>query len=366
MRRAEQIISFMSNSSFLADSSKYRGYLKSRRYCICIGAGVSKGVIPDWEEITKIVLTKVFDLEKDNFDFQYVKERQGWSLDSWIQTALNHHVQNGNSKEDFYDILEVSLYSDLLEDAEEASLRDTMRKALSRPYGIQEDEIEPLCSFLESEYGEKSIVRLAKVLVEIIENGRKPEAILSFNAEPLLQTFYKLFHLRKNYREKGEHVSPEKTFVRVLRPHRQPIYGIPIYHLHGLILPPHEWGIESPDRLVFPESSYSNMSGNIFNWSQNTFIHYAQQCRMVFIGLSMSDSHIRQWMSWATSSLNESIQEAEGEGKQIMRNVWIEKKPPQSAQKKVLEDSMWHLGTKVCWLDEWPQLPAAVRNLLAL
>jgi hypothetical protein len=356
----------MSNSAFEADSGKYRGYLKSEKYCLCIGAGVSKGVVPDWEEVTKLVVAKSFDLDPDRFDFATLKERQGWTLDSWIQTALNHHTQAGKDEDEFYSILEEALYSDLLEDAGRASLGSTMRKALSRPYGIKRDEIEPLCSFLESEYGDSSVVRLAKVLVEIIEDGRNPEAILNFNAEPLLQTFYKLFHLRKTYRETGEHISPSRTFVRILRPHRQPRYGIPIYHLHGLILPPHKWGHDSLDRLVFPETSYAQMSGSIFNWAQNTFIHYAQKCRMAFIGLSMSDSNIRRWMSWTTASLNESIREVQGEDKHLMRNVWFEKKPPSLGQKKVLEDSMWHLGTKICWVDDWPQLPRAVRNLLAL
>jgi hypothetical protein len=360
----------MPKSSFPADSQHFRGYLRGNPWCLCIGAGTSKGLIPDWYEVSRRILERAFGIALPAADFSALQGSTGWSLDSWIQTALNYYLQTGRSEAEFNELLETVLYEDLLNDAALHGLADPLAKIFNDPLSVRRREIDALCQYFEVQHADCSAVVLAKTLLEASHRGRLPSAIVTFNADTILHTIFTLFHLRE-YHRLNPHLllhafTPRQIFARVSRPLPMGNGKIPIYHLHGSLLPPTRRRRDTRDRLIFPESSYQQLAGSVFTWTQNTFLHLVQSNRMVFVGLSMSDPNIRRWLAWWTTGRKEEVEAFVGVQHSPMEHVWITTRLHTAHHIPLLENSLWHLGTRICWLERWSDLEGGLGNLLAL
>jgi SIR2-like domain len=359
-------MSFKTVRSIESLDPKARGEIGYFRWTLCIGSGVSYGVVPTWNELARRVINESFGASYSVADFQSLME-YGWSMDGWIQAAANHHLQNGGDRKSFNDLLRRHLYSDLLAAADKVGLKTVLIRTLLAPRETSRSQVRRICEFFEDTYSDSSLVGVVKWLIAAQKRGKLPMAVISFNAEPLLHTLFELFQRREHYQGPPPHSHPDYCFARVIRPNfvgmRQDPKKISFYHCHGALLPKHvpkaKPGHES---IVFLEEDYLNVSTRAATWPQTLFMFYASQSRMVFVGFSMSDPNIRRWLG---ISQELAIRGQTGQGKSdAPPHLWITRKPLPEFQ-PVLTEGLLHLGVRSAWISEWTALEAGLSNLTA-
>src|SRR5688572_16658212 len=121
----------MPKPSFKAQDRKFRGYLRGQAWCLCVGAGISKGIVPDWQEVSLRLLNKSFSISMSDASFEALRNKTRWALDSWIQTALNNYLQNNKTTDEFNELLEEILYEDLLNTAANHNLHRAVARAFN-------------------------------------------------------------------------------------------------------------------------------------------------------------------------------------------------------------------------------------------
>jgi SIR2-like domain len=293
-------------------------------------------------------------------------------MDAWLQAGLNSMILHGETREKFVQLVEDELYKDLLNRADAAGQRVSLLRALGGPKRNKIGQSLALLQFLEREFGKLTLFTLARWLRRAKQCENSPRAVLTFNADGLLDLVLVLLAAQEH--QLGSHGEgyPKDEFRRVLRASDDSRHVTPIYHLHGCIVPninspgrPHE----SREALVFPESGYSRVSSTIFTWQQTVFLSHAQSQRLVFMGLSLSDPNLRRWLSWCTAN---AVKEQQYRAQQLRGefvrgdHLWITTRPREREHEKALESSLVHLGTRIGWLDTWDQLPQALENLLGV
>ena len=360
----------MKTRAFDALDNKYRGVLSGQRYTICLGAGISIGLIPNWFELARRVVNAAFSTTYDPGDFRRIINDTSWSLDACIQAAANHFMLTGRPIDEFDSLIEEVIYADLRSQARSCGLENALIQALNNPRYLKKDEILGLCDFFEHQFPDSSLIALARVLALAYQVGKLPDAIITFNADTLLYAILDLFLIRDNSRSKGLFEQPSTTYRKVLRGIRGLPGAVPIYHCHGAIAPqpilPKANRRDSRDKLVFRESDYLQLSGNFASWAQNIFLFHAQSTRLLIIGHSMSDPNIRRWLSWTQDNYVAEMTAVGKAGKAAPQHFWLNKKPKDNGLKIVQEVGLSHLGIRLCWVDEWSQLHKGVQNILAV
>lgn len=71
--------------------------------------------------------------------------------------------------------------------------------------------------------------------------------------------------------------------------------GLPVIHPHGF-LPMQPRPGEEQHPIVFTESEYHALADVAFHWAPTTILSYLRNCTVLFIGLSMSDPHLRRML----------------------------------------------------------------------
>ena len=303
----------------------------------------------------------------------------GWGYDAWLQTALNVMLKDGKQLEDYYTMLENEIYSDLLKKAENSNLKTELIKALSEPTRIKKNDALALLRFLEPLCQKTSLWAVAKWLQRLAHLPHAPRSVLTLNADGLLDTLLKMLDLRSIFSNPA--AKPPDKFFRALRSSDQIGRRIPIYYLHGCLVPQRSGQLarrESRNNLIFPESTYGQLSGKVFTWQQTIFLGQAQAQRVLFIGLSMSDPNIRRWLSWCNASaledhrvLKDRFSNPSKPSKKnaerdyfLGRHIWIAEKPTDKVFADAMEYSLAHLGTRICWVQKWDELSDVLENLL--
>ena len=359
----------MKSRDFDLVDEKHRG--KVNQWSLCLGAGITRDIVPTWFELTRRVVRESFDRSISRSEFEDLKSDLGWSLDSWIQAAANRYQSGENNLSDFHGLLEHVLYGDLLGSAEQYGLRDEMATALNNPRHVKKDQTIELAGFLEDEYGDTSLLRTAKLLIECANKDRLPQAILTFNADTLLHTAIEIIQRDNHYSNPPPHGHPEYHFTPILRTMAgKPEVKIPIYHIHGAIKPGTERDVtksyDSRDKLVFLEDDYLNVSSGGASWPQTIFMYHSQVSSLIFVGLSMSDSNIRRWLSSSNEIMSKDIRKVSGVENFAPQHIWVTSKPESQVQKEAKSIGLRHLGVRVGWLSNWSKLGAGLRNLIAL
>lgn len=357
----------MPYNSFDGLDERYRGFINSNKWSLCLGAGICTGILPNWEDLTCRVLKKCV---KSNLSLKKIKEifkLTGWGLDAWLQSALNKFIINKKTLDDFIDVVEEELYSSIYKKASKFGLSNTLCNGLIKTKTLKPQDALKLYDFFFKYYKNTTMFCLANWLVCLAQKNKAPFSILNFNADGILDTLIKLILLHQRYNEKKQLSYPKDLFCRAIRASDRP-KGIPIYHLHGCLVPQGKLQkkyYSSRDKLVFPESGYSRISSSVFTWQQTVFLSHAQSSRLIFIGLSMSDPNIRRWLSWCTTNSIKEVNFTKGHDYVRGEHLWITQKP-ENNEAKIIEHALIHLGIRICWIKTWDELLDVLNNLLPI
>jgi hypothetical protein len=356
-----------------ATAPKFRGCVAPGRWTLCLGAGISRGITPTWFDLTMAIVNMTFGSHYDRPAFEQLVATSGWSLDAWIQAAANEFVVSGRTLDEFNDLLESILYDQLRKDASGLPVSRHLLQVLNDPTRSEKNRIFDVCEFFESTYKGASLIGVVHFLIAAAKTGRKPYAIITFNADTLLETLIYLFLRRDHYKGPGPHGNPLYHYKSVNRPtliaHHQYKEKTSIFHCHGTIMPrlaapPRPK--DSRDRLVFLEQEYLRIASTTASWPETLFLFHAQTTRMVFAGLSMSDANIRRWMRASETELSLDYARVFSGKRVNPEHLWITRKPADITLTRLKLVSMLHLGIRPAWINDWAELEEALCNMLAI
>ncbi|MDN5077962.1 SIR2 family protein [Aliarcobacter butzleri] len=359
----------MATESINLHDDKYLQYITKRHphenWTLCLGAGICFGIMPSWYELTIGIINKVFNYTWTIDDFEKYNKNIGFSLDSWIQGCQNYHINiEGKTRESFNEILEFELYKDLLNKAEEYKLLDVVKKLFEKPDYLKKDDIFKICDFFDQEYGKTTLLQLVKVLSRNNDEIKLPEAIITLNADSLLPSLIRVYQIRNYNEQTPEFIQPPEKFVKITNSYNKKGDKIPIFQLHGTISPSFNQSInDNRDNLIFLEDSYNEISANMYSWAQSTFLYYAQNNKMIFIGLSMTDSNIRKWLNWTNKNNLKEINKKSKKCNLSLQHLWITIKKESDLQ-KFLNVSLHHLGVKLAFINNWTEIEDRLNFIL--
>lgn len=357
--------------AFDALDTRFRGSLRDCGWALCVGAGISIGMLPSWAELSRRVLSRALDSDVSVDDFVELSQSSGWSFDAWIQAGLNAHLASGGSESSFSSIVEEALYADLLAKAASWGVEKGLVAAFLSPQLVNSHEFQAVTKFLEVNYPHASALPLGLLLAEAAKADLKPQAIITFNYDTILETVIRMREIAEHQSAMGRHIFPESTYRRVTGPLLKSSPKVPFIYLHGCVTPrplrrlstsPHD----SRERLVGPESSYLRLTGSPISWAQTTFMHHAQNKSLAIVGHSLSDPNLRRWLAWAATLRNQEVKLKSGRDISAQPHIWIRRRPSRASHKLLLERALTHLGVRIAWLDSWADLRPALANLLAL
>ena len=121
---------------FEAVAGNHRGKLVSGGWTLCIGAGISRGLVPTWFELCNTLVNESFGADLDNAQFTNLTNSLGWSLDSWIQASANQFQSAERSMDEFHELLAEILYGGLRRAARSHGLESHLILALKNPKNI--------------------------------------------------------------------------------------------------------------------------------------------------------------------------------------------------------------------------------------
>lgn len=342
----------------------------SQEWTLCLGAGVNKGILPDWSDLTLNMINKVFKFGWNKTEFENHNKNIGFSYDSWIQTCLNKQIQNGSAIESFHNLLENELYSDLLAKADGDGLKELMQRFLNKPM-MKKNETKKIVRFFEKNYTGTTLLQIVDALIVDTAKYQLPGSIITFNADPLLYSLLIAYNQEK-YATLA-HPKATEPFKPILKSYHTWGQKIPIFHLHGSIFPDlvvagskKKKSKDGRDNLIFLESSYTKVAGSMFTWAQTNFLYHALNTKMLFFGISMIDPNIRKWLNWTSQNINAELTTYKDDDTIANRHIWLKPKPVDSKLQDFYQSSLQHLGVKMGWIDNYSQVGAAMLNLMKL
>lgn len=354
----------MPTDAFDATDPLRRNLLKPGEWALCVGAGICHGLMPDWATVTQHMISRAVGTPFSDDDLKQLIQGLGWSLDSLLQYALNTYQLGGRTLDEFNEDLAYELYSRVLSAASAAGVGDDLSKMLSNPFSRNASQMLSLESFLSSTYGDSSLMQLARFLLRAKDLSRNPTSVLTFNADVLLHSALTLLQIRASHTASGN-LSPDFHYRSLYRSTDRPNGKIPIYHIHGSITPESD-NREAREKLVFPESSYSQLAASVYAWPQTVFLSSAQSLRLVFVGLSMTDPNIRRWLSWCNGYRLDEIAYRGASPPFSCPHIWITTPSSELNLQRTKESGLLHLGVRTAFIPNWDVLEDALSNLAGI
>lgn len=329
-------------------------------WALCIGAGTSLPVFPDWNRLVRRLFDRISPAGAERLE-----ESLGrlFSPDALIQAAS---IINDDSP-GFAEILAEELYRDLLSEISPADHELVLRALhVSRPGDMS---VAKWTRFLELLHGlwdgRMSALAIAPLVSEALGTQRSPAAILSFNAEPLL---FAVINAHQACAAKGDERGAPQRLDRIVRGiSNRSVDRIPYVFCHGMLPIP---GTDltahggAPDTLVFSESAYLQLAARVYSWQATSFLEACAARRVVFIGLSLTDSNMRRWLSWVHDGRLAEI-ESIGKGRAIStQHYWLNLDPGDAELRSWIEASVAHLGVRLIWLNSWDAVGPVLARML--
>jgi hypothetical protein len=343
---------------------KHQGFLYSGwQWSLCVGAGICYQILPTWSELTRRILTRVKSQIINDIEFNKIVSNIGWGYDSILQLCLNEYISRGKTLEEFYELLQEELYSDLLAEADKYNIKAQLCNFISNPFQRKNDDILALIDFFRKVYGNTTLIKLCDFLIKSKQQDKNPIAIIDFNADVLLHSVLTLFQLEAEHKKSGKVNIADFYYKAIHKTGDNDGGRIPIYHLHGSIVP-YKQKKEARHNLVFLESSYSDVASSLSSWQHSIFQFYTQRTKQVFIGLSMSDLNIRRWLSWVTKILSQEIYQVAKTYAVPQKHLWITDEPKNQVEFDIKANGLSHLGVKTGFIPTWVDLDKGLYNLL--
>lgn len=353
----------------LTDDPKFRGYLSSNAWTLCLGAGISKGIAPDWLDLAHQVINEAYSAKVSFADFDLMVKKSGWTLDSWIQAAANEFHLQSRSPDEFKELIESILYSTIRKAAHGLGLDAVLTQVLNEPKSAPRDLVIKICELFDNTYGNSSLLQTAHFLIKAHSQGKRPKSVLTFNADTLLETYIDIKLRTKHYLGPGPHSHPEYPFVQVIRPNYVAGNKIPIIHCHGSLAPKSpifKNAHDSRDRLIFLEQEYLSMNHSGAAWGGTEFLHHAHSTKLVFLGMSMSDANIRKWTSSTKIERQTDLMRFGCTDNPNPPHLWLRPFPSETLEQSIFLASLQHLGIRPAWMKSWAYIFPALSHLCAL
>jgi hypothetical protein len=332
---------------------------KSGGWTLCIGAGTSYPMFPNWYDLVSGLVAR--DIGRDKAKDIMPNLGKGFGLDALVQAARD---RLSLSPDEFAVLLSDELYSNVKRGLTNPEWK-TFRRGLAsfHPGDMTPPMWKKFETTMMSHFPDVSAVELANVVVDSEAAGSGPAAILSFNAEPLL---YALINARASAR--APH-SPKATLDRITRSLSNRSSGrIPFVFCHGLLPieghPSSDW--HSIDKLVFSEADYLQVANSGFTWQSSTFFDACMSRSVVFIGLSFSDANLRRWLGIMHQNRLRELESIGHTSVVSAPHYWFRTFPRTSEEKAWIEAAVAHLGVRLVWLKNWAEAGVALRSMLGL
>ena len=328
-------------------------------WSLCIGAGTSMPVLPDWFSLVDKLISKNCN-PKDVIDIDTYK-KMGFSADAMIQAVRNRLEVKDN---DFIKMLSEEVYAPIKENVNltEWKVFIKIHEAFTLA-GIKNEEWTSFKKIIDKILNYTSANILAKIITDSIINNLEPKAILTFNGEAIFLALLNYYYWLNRLDNKNKY---DRIVNGITNRH---INRIPYIHCHG-VLPINgvkmRKGHNANDKLVFLEESYLQLANSPMSWQAISFIENCMQSKMVFVGVSLSDANMRRWLGWIHSNKMEEFKINGFDCRDATEHFWINKKPKTDVEKIWIEESVAHLGVRLVWIDQWNQVGEALRKMLGL
>lgn len=338
-------------------SSLIKNRCKTTGWALCIGAGTSLSAFPTWETLVK-QLVRLDKIKK--YSELTSSLSSNFSYDALIQAAKDRLSLDDDK---FAKVLVTELYSEIKRKLSKPEWQFFTQVLSMRLGDLKPDEWIKFKNICTKHFKKASALSIAEIVSELIGTYKAPSAILSFNAEPLLVTLINAFTSIRSPSSKKQIIDIVTHAISNRRTNR-----IPYYFCHGLLPVPvskkRGQKAESPDKLVFSEGSYLQLSNSVFSWQSSVFLDVCSSKSVVFVGVSLSDSNMRRWLSWICTNRIQEIKERSGSLSVSTSHFWINKKPDSNEETLWIESSVAHLGVRLIWINDWSEVGQALRILL--
>ena len=345
---------------FLKDKKQQGGW------SLCIGAGTSLPMFPDWNTLVERIIA--LDVGQDKSHDISEKMLKAFSPDSLIQAAQD---RLNLSAEQYFTSLSNELYCDLKNNLSTIEW-DLFTEMVSSKIGdCTLDKWAAYLNLIQDKYPTLSALQIADVVTDTFGTTCVPNAILSFNAEPLLPSLINAFIITKQA-NKNPPVEDFKTKVDLITHSisNRKTGRIPYYFIHGLLPVPSKLKkqrmIDAVDKLIFSESEYLQMANTTFSWQSTVFLDISSTQPVVFIGVSLADPNMRRWLSWIHENRMKELKKRNSSHGPSTLHYWITKRPVTSNERSWIESSVEHLGVRLIWVNEWDEVGRALRSMIGI
>ena len=331
-------------------------------WTLCVGAGISLPLFYSWEELAKKLLLECCPklLKDEDYVSQLIKN---YGPDVIIQGAQNLSEMTdeefaGKLEKILYEKIKQKLSKDECEIVKKVFNNDNIAR-------IPKFVWKQFCIIRDKYFNNTSSYIIAKQLIKTFNTPAQPNAIISFNAEPLLYSILSSFDFQQQNSKGTSLMKNLDVIISSISNFNK--NRISYIYNHGFI--PMKGNskdyLGNYNRLVFKESEYIQLSNYDFSWPSTSFFSEASRRPILFIGLSFCDSNIRKWLTWVQKSRHDDIINI-NKSSPSTRHFWIEKRPANEEQCRLLESLVFHLGVRIIWLNDWGDLESTLTKILRL
>ncbi len=332
-------------------------------WALCVGAGTSIPIFPSWQ--TLVEQLAAHDVGEDQAANLIARLASEFGQDALLQAAKDRLKLTDNK---FADILTNKLYSTIQLSLSPQEWHYFTRALASQRIGdMTAQDWQEFLNLIKRNFSSVSALEIAEVVSQVIETQLAPSAIISFNAEPLLAALINAFSAERQAPSQRQVIDLVTHGISNRRANR-----IPYYFCHGLLpvpLSPSKTKrpkAQSIDKLVFSETSYLQLANSAFSWQSSVFLDVCNSKSIVFIGVSLSDSNMRRWLSWIYANREVELKQQRKYTGESTSHLWINKLPASNIERDWIESMVAHLGVRIIWINSWREVGQALRLLLGL